>query len=74
MLHTLESSAKSLDCSMLSKRGKTLLVPIQVRPVGNQPLHLVVESSGVKLYGEGERKARQHGISKRRTWKKAHLG
>jgi transposase len=36
--------------------------------------HVVVDSTGVKVYGEGEWKTRQHGISKRRTWRKLHLG
>jgi len=34
----------------------------------------VVDSSGFKVYGEGEWKVRQHGWSKRRTWRKLHLG
>jgi hypothetical protein len=34
----------------------------------------VVDSTGVKVYGEGEWKTRQHGVSKRRTWRKLHLG
>lgn len=38
------------------------------------PVHLVVDSTGVKVYGEGEWKTRQHGASKRRTWRKLHLG
>jgi len=37
-------------------------------------LHLLVDSTGIKVYGEGEWKARQHGVSKRRTWRKLHLG
>ena len=36
--------------------------------------HGVVDSTGVKVYGEGEWETRQHGISKRRTWCKLHLG
>ncbi|MBD2036151.1 transposase [Leptolyngbya sp. FACHB-321] len=36
--------------------------------------HRVVDFTGVKVYGEGERKTRQHGISKRGTWRKLHLG
>jgi hypothetical protein len=34
---------------------------------------LVLDSSGFKVYGEGEWKVRQHGWSKRRTWRKLHL-
>ena len=41
---------------------------------GDGPRHVVVDSTGVKVYGEGEWKVRQHGYSKRRTWRKLHLG
>ncbi|KAF1010945.1 MAG: hypothetical protein E5299_01529 [Burkholderia gladioli] len=36
----------------------------------NEPIHLVVDSTGLKVYGEGEWKVRQHGYSQRRTWRK----
>ena len=36
-------------------------------------MHVVIESSGLKVYGEGEWKVRQHGVGKRRTWRKLHL-
>lgn len=35
--------------------------------------NLVIDSTGLKVYGEGEWKVRQHGYSKRRTWRKLHL-
>ena len=34
----------------------------------------VFDSSGLKVYAEGEWKVRQHGQSKRRTWRKIHIG
>lgn len=40
----------------------------------DEPIHVVVDSTGLKVFGEGEWKTRQHGISKRRTWRKLHLG
>ena len=40
---------------------------------GKGPLHLVLDSTGLKVYGEGEWKVRKHGYSKRRTWRKLHL-
>ncbi|OJB56926.1 IS5 family transposase, partial [Burkholderia ubonensis] len=40
---------------------------------GGDPIHLVVDITGVKVYGRGEWKVRQHGYSKRRTWRKVHL-
>ncbi len=59
------------DYSTLSRRRKHLPVPLSPRWSG-QPLHLVVDSTGFKVYGEGEWKVRQHGYSKRRTWRKLH--
>ena len=38
-----------------------------------RPTDLVFDSTGLKVYGEGEWKVRQHGKSKRRTWRKLHL-
>jgi len=35
---------------------------------------VVFDSTGLKVYGEGEWKVRAHGIGKRRTWKKLHVG
>jgi hypothetical protein len=60
------------DHSTLSKRGKKLKVNLPKRT--NQRLNIVMDSTGLKIYGEGEWKVRQHGVSKRRTWRKLHLG
>lgn len=38
-----------------------------------EKIHVVVDSTGLKVYGEGEWKVRIHGYSKRRTWRKLHL-
>ena len=35
--------------------------------------NIVIDSTGLKVYGEGEWRVRQHGYSKRRTWRKLHL-
>jgi hypothetical protein len=59
------------DHSTLSRRGRKIHVRLPKRAKG--PLHLVLDSSGLKVYGEGEWKVRQHGWSKRRTWCKFHL-
>ncbi|XDJ36358.1 MAG: IS5 family transposase [Burkholderia sp.] len=52
--------------------GKTLDVELPILR-DNEPIYLVVDSTGLKVYGEGEWKVRQHGYSKRRTWRKVHL-
>jgi len=60
------------DHSTLSKRGKTLKVKLSKK--ASSSLNLVLDSTGLKIYGEGEWKVRKHGYSKRRTWRKLHLG
>lgn len=37
------------------------------------PIRIVVESTGLRVFGEGEWKVRQHGAGKRRIWRKVHL-
>jgi hypothetical protein len=59
--------------SQLSRRCAVLEVSLPRRKKP-EPLHMVVDSTGVKVFGEGEWKVRQHGYSKRRTWRKLHLG
>jgi hypothetical protein len=61
------------DHSTLSRRLGKLSVALAVMPK-EKGVHVVVDSTGVKVYGEGEWKTRQHGIGKRRTWRKLHLG
>ncbi|WP_411837301.1 IS5 family transposase [Paracoccus sp. ME4] len=61
------------DFSTLSRRQKTLGVNIPCR--GSQgPLHLLIDSTGIKVEGEGEWNARKHGGPKRRIWRKIRLG
>ena len=61
------------DHSTVSRRlGKlSVSLPVIERKTAR---HIVVDSTGIKVYGEGEWKVRQHGYSKRRTWRKLHLG
>jgi len=60
------------DHSTLSRRLTGLDVRLDVKQT-NQPRHVVADSTGLKVYGEGEWKVRTHGVSKRRTWRKLHL-
>ena len=60
------------DHTTISRRLKRLEVELPVNPTGGKR-HVVIDSTGIKVYGEGEWKTRQHGISKRRTWRKLHL-
>ena len=59
--------------STLSRRQKTLKVNIPYRG-SDGPLHLLIDSTGIKVEGEGEWNARKHGGTKRRVWRKVHIG
>lgn len=59
------------DYTTLCRRAATVRITLPKKATG--PLHLVLDSTGLKVYGEGEWKVRQHGYSKRRTWLKLHL-
>ena len=61
------------DHSTLSRRLSKLSVSLPVVSK-DKAVHVVIDSTGVKVYGEGEWKVRIHGVSKRRTWRKLHLG
>ena len=58
--------------TILSRRASTLEVTLP-RQIINQPMHVLVDATGLKVYGEGEWKVRTHGVSKRRTWRKLHI-
>jgi transposase len=58
--------------SILSRRASTLDVVLPRQSAGKS-LHVLVDATGLKVYGEGEWKVRVHGYQKRRTWRKLHL-
>lgn len=61
------------DFSTLSRRQKSLAVMIPYRG-SKGPLHLLIDSTGIKAEGEGEWHTRKHGPSKPRQWRKVHIG
>jgi len=60
------------DYSSLAKRAAKLGIALDVARRGGS-IDIVVDSTGLKVFGEGEWKMRKHGKSKRRTWRKLHL-
>ncbi len=63
------------DYTRICRRSKTLKIKnILLKKIDNgEHLHIVMDSTGLKVYGEGEWKVRQHGYSKHRTWRKIHI-
>src|ERR1700736_1065592 len=60
------------DHSTLSRRAETLAVARPPSSAG--PVHLLVDSTGLKLCGAGEWLVEKHGTSRRRSWRKLHIG
>lgn len=61
------------DYSTVSPRQKTLQVAIGAAPPTTS-LNLLVDSTGVKMLGEGKWKTKKRGAHYRRQWRKVHLG
>lgn len=63
------------DYSTLCLRSRTLSVPLQSKKKSPaEDLHLVLDSTGLKIRGEGEWRRGKHGKSGHRKWRKFHLG
>src|SRR4051794_20949906 len=62
------------DHTTLSRRAETLEVPRPRSGRNAEPVHLLVDSTGLKLCGPGEWLVEKHGTKARRSWRKLHLG
>lgn len=60
------------DYSLVSRRAKTVSISIKT-PTRGEISHRVIDSTGLKVFGESEWKVRQHGADSRRVWRKLHL-
>jgi hypothetical protein len=62
------------DHTTLSRRAETLEMPRPRSGSNAEPVHLLVDSTGLKLCGPGEWLVEKHGTKTRRSWRKMHLG
>jgi len=60
------------DYTSLCKRAKKLDINISIRKTRGK-IDIIVDSTGLKVFGEGEWKVKKHGWAKHRTWQKLHL-
>jgi hypothetical protein len=72
LLELLQMELNVPSYTQICRREKKLSVKLKHHVRG--PIHAVIDGSGLKVFGEGEWKVRQHGYSKRRMWRKLHLG
>ncbi len=62
------------DHTTLCRRAETLEVPRPRSRSDGEPVHLLVDSTGLKLCGAGEWLLEKHGTRTRRSWRKLHIG
>ncbi|GKN93397.1 IS5 family transposase [Klebsiella variicola] len=60
------------DYTGVSKRAKSVNVRFKT-PSRGEIAHLVIDSTGLKVFGEGEWKVKKHGKERCRIWRKLHL-
>jgi IS5 family transposase len=61
------------DYSTVSRRQRVLSVRSALTP-RSSPRHVVIDATGLKVYGAGEWRVWKHRVGRRRTWRKLHLG
>ena len=71
LVHRISPDLAVSDFSTVSRRQQTLKVDI---PCRGAPLHLSIDSTGIKVEAETKLNARKSGASKRRVWRKIHIG
>ncbi len=62
------------DHTTLSRRNRTIEVPRHLNHLPDGPLSFIVDSTGLKICGQGERHSKKHGGKYRKRWKKLHIG
>jgi IS5 family transposase len=68
----LDVPLTSPDYTCIRKRSKTVQVKYRNKSKG-AIRQIAIDSTGLKVFGEGEWKVKKHGAEKRRTWRKLHL-
>ena len=72
LLRLLGLDLAAPDHSTISRRGEAL--PVSRPRPGSEPVHLLVDSTGLKLCGPGEWLVEKHAAKVRRSWRKLHIG
>jgi hypothetical protein len=72
VLSLMGLSISAPDHTTVSRRAVTLPV-IQVASVPHGPLHLLIDSTGLQVYGAGQWLEAKHGAKSHRKWRKLHL-
>ena len=72
ILSLMSIDLEAPDHTTISRRSQSLHVALELVP-SKKPIHLIVDSTGLSIVGEGEWAAAKYGGRGRRGWKKLHL-
>ncbi|MET2898756.1 IS5 family transposase [Vibrio rotiferianus] len=72
ILSLMKISLRCPSYTRISRRAKNVDVSIKM-PARGEIRHLAIDATGLKVFGDGEWKAKKHGAEKRRLWRKLHL-
>jgi hypothetical protein len=73
ILSLMDLNLEAPDHTTISRRSQQLDVDL-CHAAEDGPIHLIVDSTGLSIVGEGEWAAAKHGGRGKRAWKKLHLG
>jgi len=73
ILALMDVDLEAPDHTTLSRRSQHLDIQL-ARVATKSPIHLIVDSTGLSIVGEGQWAAAKYGGRGRRGWKKLHLG
>ncbi|NDD59391.1 MAG: IS5 family transposase [Chlamydiae bacterium] len=73
ILRLIKVDLHSPHYSLFSKRAAKSLISLP-KLSNTKPVEIAIDSSGIKVAGEGEWKVKIHGADKRRSWIKVHIG
>ena len=75
LLRLMDLDLSVPDHTTLSRRNKSVDVSLSARAAHDSPIHLIVDSTGLKIFGAGEWHSHRHTAGKaRRDWRKLHVG
>lgn len=72
LLRMMTPELKAPDHKTLSRRRQALKLKLKV-PKKSEPLHLMVDSTGLSIFGQGQWAAAKHGQRGKRGWRKLHI-
>jgi hypothetical protein len=72
LINLAKLEGRAPDYTTLCRRGKTLKINLGVKK-SSGTLNILIDSTGIKVMGEGEWKMRCHGKTRRRLWRKLHI-